>query len=444
MYTHIYGGFFKTRIGPISPILFVSDVKIVEWLLSSNKHIQKAFQYKFLSRWLGLGLLTSTGNKWRTHRKIITPAFHFKILEDFIGIFNKASDILVEKLKNEVGKDSFDVYPYISLCTLDVICESAMGTEVKAQEHSDSEYVQSVREMGRIVAERAVTIKTFDFIYKFTKDYRTEKRCLQVLHDYTNNVIKNRRKEIEQTNYNEETTKSDEYGRKRKLAFLDLLIKESIATQNYLSDTELREEVDTFMFEGHDTTASAISFLLYSLSMYPDVQKKVVDELDQIFADDPKRQPTYQDIQDMKYLEMVIKETLRLYPSVPVYGRELVEDDIIAGVKVPKGTTIAIAAFATQRNPRLFQEPERFLPERFDSNNKLASPYAFIPFSAGPRNCIGQKFAIFEMKSTVSKILRHYEILKTEPIHLLLLTVETILKSENGIQIALKERIVKS
>lgn len=126
-----------------------------------------------------------------------------------------------------------------------------MGTEVNAQKDGNSEYVRSVRELGRIIVDRTVSLKFFDLFYRFTEDYHIEKHCLKVLHGYTTNVIRKKKQEIERNNCNESVLneKIEEHGRKAKKAFLDLLIHESLASDKPLTDEELREEVDTFMFE---------------------------------------------------------------------------------------------------------------------------------------------------------------------------------------------------
>jgi cytochrome P450 family 4 len=141
----------------------------------------------------------------------------------------------------------------------------------------------------------------------------------------------------------------------------------------------------------------------------------------------------------MKYLEQVIKETLRLYPSVPFYGRKTNEAVEFNGSTIPEGVTITIFAYAIHRDPKYFEDPEQFNPSRFEKfDGKL--PYCFIPFSAGPRNCIGQKFAMLEMKSTLSKIIRKFELMPSTPQHKLQLAAEAVLKSANGVKISLKLR----
>ncbi|KAK4880260.1 hypothetical protein RN001_008406 [Aquatica leii] len=393
-----FKGLVKIYLGFI-PRIIIYDQKYAEFLLNSTTILEKSYEYNFLKPWLGTGLLTSSGSKWKIRRKLITPTFHFQILEQYIGIFNVQSDVLVDCLKDRLDEQAFDLFPYITLCTLDVICEAAMGTQVNAQKDSNNIYVRSVKDMCIIVAERVFSpTKMINFLYQLTTTYSKEKKTLSVLHNYTTSVINERRQSLNAAT-NIET--DEDTGIKRRLTFLDLLLRCNL-NGSKLSTESIREEVDTFMFEGHDTTASGVAFTLYCLSK--NKNKHIQAKLHEIFCDDKNRSPTYQDLQSMKYLEMVIKEALRLYPPVPTYSRTLNEDVEFDNHILPKGLTLTILALSLHRQEEVFPDPEKFDPERFSlENSSKRSPYAYLPFSAGARNCIGQRFAMLELKSVVSK-----------------------------------------
>nr|XP_022918866.1 cytochrome P450 4c3-like [Onthophagus taurus] len=420
-------------------LLLICDPEKAELVLSSNKLLNKSWEYKFFHRWLGTGLLTSGPEKWKKTRKILTPTFHFQILEQYINVFNSQSNIFVQKLKNHIDSGSFDVYPYVTLLTLDVICEAAMGVNVHAQNNQNSKYVQSVQKMSRIIKRRVISLHKFiDWIYYFSSDFKKEAEALKVLHGYTNSVISKRKEELLRENFVNENKEG-----KQRMAFLDLLLHAKIDGVP-LSNEEIRQEVDTFMFEGHDTTASAVAFSLYSLSQNSLVQTKAFEEQYKIFGDDQQRCATYNELQNMKYLEIVIKEVLRLYPSVFYFGRETIEDIEIDGFLIPKGVHLVTLAYGIHRKPEIYFDPEKFDPNRFlPENNINRHPYSFVPFSAGPRNCIGQKFAMLEMKTILSTTLRRYEILPVENFKPAI-APDVILKSRNGVMISLRKRLVNN
>ena len=272
--------------------------------------------------------------------------------------------------------------------------------------------------------------------FKFTKAGRERDYNLKILHDETNRVIKLRRKQLQDSHIQslsdaqKVAADDDVVGQsKRRLAFLDMLLisqMEGVA----ISDREIREEVDTFMFEGHDTTSSAIGFAIYLLSQHSEIQQQAYEE---VIALEGKEKET------MPYLEAVIKETLRLYPSVPFFSRCVTADLNVGSLVVPKGASVSILTYMVQRDEKNFPQPEKFDPTRFLNRDNDLHPFSFVAFSAGPRNCIGQKFAMLELKCSLSYLLRNFEFLpvkdyKPNPL------AELIMKSGNGIQIKMKMR----
>ncbi|XP_007517742.1 cytochrome P450 4V2-like [Erinaceus europaeus] len=428
----------KVWLGTV-PVMALYNAENVETILTSSRQIDKSYMYKFLEPWLGLGLLTSTGNKWRSRRKMLTPTFHFTILEDFLDVMNEQANILVSKLEKHANQEAFNCFFYITLCALDIICETAMGKNIGAQSNGDSEYVRAVYRMSDMIHRRMRTPWLWlDFLFLMVKEGWEHKRSLKTLHNFTNNVIAERANELKR---NEECG-SDNRGpsKWKSRVFLDLLLNLTDDEGNKLSHEAIREEVDTFMFEGHDTTAAAINWSLYMLGCYPEVQKKVDKELEEVFGESD-RPVSLEDLKKLKYLDCVIKETLRLFPSVPLFARHLNEDCEVAGYKILQGSQAIIFTYALHRDPKYFPDPEEFKPERFfPENSQGRHPYAYVPFSAGPRNCIGQKFAIMEEKIILSCILRQFWVESTQKREELGLTGELILRPTNGIWIKLKKR----
>lgn len=433
---------FRVWIATV-PAVEIRKAEYLEKILTSNKqHMEKAWFYRYVKEWLGDGLLMATGQKWYSHRKIITPTFHFSILDGFCEIFSEKSRILVQKLEQhaDTGK-SFDVYPYITKAALDIIADAAMGTQLNAQDNQEIEYVRAVYETAASVIHRMTRPWLIpDFVYNRTKAGKSYAKRISILHGFTQNVIKQRQENLKQTNNqgNQQIVNEDKsiMGKKKRLAFLDLLL-----ASNELSDIDIREEVDTFMFEGHDTTTGGIAWALLMLGLHQDVQDQVFAELEEIFGGSD-RHATVQDFNDMKVLDRVIKETLRLYPSVPIIGRILSEDITFDQYTVPAGCTVLMSIVSLHRDERAFPDPEKFDPDRFLPENTIGRhPYAYIPFSAGSRNCIGQKFAIYEEKAVLSELLRSYRfrtVGKREDVEQVF---ELTLRPLNGIMMTLEKRV---
>nr|P29981.1 RecName: Full=Cytochrome P450 4C1; AltName: Full=CYPIVC1 [Blaberus discoidalis]AAA27819.1 cytochrome P450 [Blaberus discoidalis] len=438
----LYGPLYRIWAGPIAQV-GLTRPEHVELILRDTKHIDKSLVYSFIRPWLGEGLLTGTGAKWHSHRKMITPTFHFKILDIFVDVFVEKSEILVKKLQSKVGGKDFDIYPFITHCALDIICETAMGIQMNAQEESESEYVKAVYEISELTMQRSVRPWLHPkVIFDLTTMGKRYAECLRILHGFTNKVIQER-KSLRQMTGMKPTISNEEdelLGKKKRLAFLDLLLEAS-ENGTKMSDTDIREEVDTFMFEGHDTTSAGICWALFLLGSHPEIQDKVYEELDHIFQGSD-RSTTMRDLADMKYLERVIKESLRLFPSVPFIGRVLKEDTKIGDYLVPAGCMMNLQIYHVHRNQDQYPNPEAFNPDNFlPERVAKRHPYAYVPFSAGPRNCIGQKFATLEEKTVLSSILRNFKVRSIEKREDLTLMNELILRPESGIKVELIPRL---
>ncbi|KAF4517610.1 hypothetical protein B566_EDAN002841, partial [Ephemera danica] len=352
-----YWPFYRIWISKYLPIINPLGPTQVETILNSTEHITKSYDYDILSDWLGQGLITSTGAKWHSRRKLLTPTFHFNILEQFVPVFCDKTRILVEKLKSAALENpgGVDVVPYVTMCTFDIICQTAMGCSLDIQEGKNATYVSAVTEITGLMYHRVKRPWLFPnwtfFLTRAGKEYQS---CLKTLHDFTDTIIRKRR-------------------RKKKIAFLDLLLKCSDEDPTF-DDKEIRAEVDTFMFAS-----------------------RCVEELDDIFCGSD-RDPNITDLGNMKYLERVIKETLRIRPSMDM-------------MHFPPRLS-----YTVHRNPEIYPDPEKFDPDRFLPENCVGRhPYAYIPFSAGPRNCIGQRFAMLEVKEVISTVLRHFRLESCNP-----------------------------
>jgi len=286
---------------------------------------------------------------------------------------NEQTDILVERIRDHVGKGPFDIFQLITACALDIICETAMGKKVNAQSaEAHTSYVENIYEMTRTITYRFQNPHLAnEFVYSLTSQGRLRNRLIKKLHAFTNEVIAERKKMLKEMDLEQQ----------KRPAFLDTLIEAQKKGED-ITDENIREEVDTFMFEGHDTTSASLAWTFHLLGRHPDVQERVFQEIQEVIGDHDVL--TTEMLNQLKYLDMVLKESLRLYPSVPGIGRVLTDDIDINGVVVPKGTNVLISIFSLHRSPHCWDHPEQFNPERWTSDKtEERDPYQYIPFSAG-------------------------------------------------------------
>ncbi|XP_015179359.1 PREDICTED: cytochrome P450 4C1-like isoform X2 [Polistes dominula] len=403
----------------------LADPEDIQVLLTSNKYIEKGLFYKHLRHWLSTGLLLSGGQKWHLRRKMLTPAFHFNVLKHYFTNLIEESQNLVECLKQEGDGNPVvkNLKSFISKYTLNAICKTAMGIQLTGNSKLESKYLNAVHVYGSIVAYRSFRPwYLFDAIFAFSSLAKVEKETLKTLHSFSRNIIAERKRFHKQTNgeylkileniekddlSNENPEKSD-LQMKNRLSMLDLLIAASW-NDKLIDEEGIREEVDTFIFEGHDTTASALTFALSLFAKHKDVQENIRDEVKTIMQED--NNITIASLKKLSYLERCLKESLRLYPSVHLISRQMPHEIQLKQYLIPSGTICIINIHNVHRNPKYWPNPNVFDPDRFlPENIKERHPYSYIPFSAGPRNCIGQKFAMHELKLFVGFILYNFEL----------------------------------
>ncbi|CAJ0582810.1 unnamed protein product, partial [Mesorhabditis spiculigera] len=433
-------GVMKIWVGPV-PMVFLASAEAAKPVLESNTLLTKPSQYNIVREWIGEGLLISRGKKWQTRRKMLTPTFHFSILQGFYEIFFDQANILTELVgKFADSGEVVDLNPYIKRCALDIICETAMGTRINSQTGKNVDYVQAVTRLSQLIwdHERFPWLWFQPFWYLTGMGFEFD-RLVKLSSDFTRKVIFQRREILEQRGLLAETEKmTPEEIRKNKLSFLDLLI--GMQSSQNLSDEDIREEVDTFMFEGHDTTSSAIGFALWWLGQEFHCQRRCHEEIDAVFAG-VNGPLTVEHLKQLPYLEMCLKESLRLTPPVPLFGRTLDHDLEVGNFTIPEGCTIMMSPMAAARDPRYFQHPDLFYPEHFTVDACSGrDPYAYIPFSAGPRNCIGQKFALAEEKAVMATLLRNFRFITMDPHPGNRFLPELILKTTSGFRFRVERR----
>ncbi|XP_035706536.1 cytochrome P450 4C1-like [Folsomia candida] len=386
-----------------NPYVILVDGKDIEHVLSSNQHINKGRDYHQLHWMNGNGLITSGGDVWREDRKLLNPSFKYQRFDGFLDSFNKNGKILVSVLKKyfKNGDQKVDLHPALCRCTMDTIFESVLGATFNIQSESSEGYVGEGHVMYEGLKSVMMSYRTrglkpwlcLPIVRNILGIAKIERETKKNFTKFMIKVIDGRKKSLK-------NNPGDDASR----AFIDVLL-ESRSNQN------LVDHAFTIFAAAFETNATAMNFLLFLLALNPACQKKVHQELDEVFNGD-RRDATAKDIKELKYMEMCILETMRHFPPAPMFSRNL-ETDIVLddGTLVPKGADVGIFVYEVHNDPAVFPHPEKFDPDRFlPAEVKKRHNYSYIPFSKGPRSCIGQKYAMLQMKSVLSHVLREFSV----------------------------------
>ncbi|XP_035219657.1 cytochrome P450 4V2-like, partial [Stegodyphus dumicola] len=315
-----YEGLFFMWIG-FRPYVFIYKAEHVKAVLTSRLADDKSHDYEYLRHIAGNGLATSSAKENAQRRKLLQPAFHSRVLENFIPSFNEHSSVLVNKLKTTINKPWIDITPMMTACTLDILCDALMGIRIDSQEGNKEafEFTEAVEEIIDLVMHRIVRPWFISDIIFFSSSagerFRKARKSVEY---FVGKAIQDKRKSLKlDLNYNEFNQQS----KRTNKSFLEVLLEQHAKDSTFTLE-DIQDEVTTFMFAGHDTSAIVVTWVLYLLGLHPDIQNNVYEEQCLIFGKNKTAEVTNEDMKKMVYLENVIKETLRLYPPGPIFGRK--------------------------------------------------------------------------------------------------------------------------
>ncbi|XP_046563385.1 cytochrome P450 monooxygenase 169-like [Haliotis rubra] len=367
----------------------------------SKNYVKPTFLFRLFTRVTGDGLISLNGEQHLTQRKLCLGAFKSSFLKNMIPAIQKHGEELVDfwaqKLTENEDTD-LDVGDDMSRMTMDIISECGFGYNTEALHKPEQKGCRAFTDLLYGFKPNIMRV-FFPWLNSHlpSEENRKFARNLSVTNKMIHDVISNKQKALEECT--DESKLSD-------LLSMLLLARDTESGEG-LSRQQLRDHVMTFMLSGHETTATSMTWCLLKLSQCAEIQKRLCDEVTAILP--PKGQPiTIEHLEKMPYLACVVKETLRLYPAAPMTFRTAVNDDVLNGYFIPAGTIINIQVGALHRNPAYWTDPEEFKPERFMDDSKV-HPYSWLPFVAGPRMCIGYKFALMEMKVILAILFREFD-----------------------------------
>ena len=367
------------------PVVLTRSADIARYILQKkHKNFEKSkIQTVHLSKYIGYGLLTATGSYWLQQRRLIQPAFHKEKINGLLGIINST----IQEQVGSLATSSFQqLYPVMNTLAFEVIAKSLFN--FSANTHTLNRLQIIIERLQQfIVTEIRQPHKrlwyTINGMIKTNMDLVKESRAI------INNIIERRKNSKE--NHDD---------------LLDMLLNAKYDDGTSMTNDQLIDEILILFVAGHETTANALTFTLFLLANHKEVLKKA-DEESLAFKDKEITMPSFS---KLTYIKQCIEESLRLYPPAWITDRVALKDERLGDYRIKKGTMIGISIFEMHRNIKYWQNPEQFLPDRFsEQNRKNTAPY-YMPFGAGPRLCIGNNFAMFEMQLVVQNILKNYTI----------------------------------
>jgi cytochrome P450 len=372
---------------PSPPTYLVSDPEAVRRVLVTHArdYDKETIQYRSLSLVTGEGLLTTSGEVWRRQRRMVQPAFHHEVLEGVVGHAARATEELISRWGDLARGAVIDIDEAMMRVALETVGASLFGTDLSGD--ADRLARATIEALDVVVARAQVPVQPPDWLP--TRPTRRLRAALVQLDDAVASMVASRQRA----------------GSAGELSTLLDLLVEAAAADPPIPASEVRDELVAFLVAGHETTASALTWVLWLLAGDAEVQGEVARELDEVLGE---RAPTYADLDRLPWTRAVFDEAMRLYPPVWLVSRHAKEDDVLAGREIPAGSLIIMTPYIAQRDPQLWEAPTEFRPQRFlDGHRRGAAGDAiFWPFGLGPRMCIGRDFAYVEGMAVLSVLLR--------------------------------------
>ena len=398
------------------PALFLYHPNEIESVLTTNaKNFRKAMSLRsnFFQRLVGNGLLTSEGDEWKRQRRLSNPAFHRERVATYATTMVDYTKRLTISWRDG---ETRDMHREMMRLTLQIVVRCLFSADVS---HDVDHVGETLSAMVKPFASQA-TLKWILNNRLPTPQHIQFHRLARKIDNVVYRIIGERR-----------ASGKDEGD------LLSMLLAAQDEDGSGMSDQQLRDEVMTLFLAGHETTALTLAWSWYLLGETPEAEKKFHAELDEVLGD---RDATFGDLTRLKFTEQVVKESMRLYPPAYGRGREAIKDCEIGGYHVPPGTQVFMFQWATHRDARFFDEPLRFKPERWSAEFESQLPkYAYFPFGAGPRVCIGASFAMMEMILVLATIGQRFR-LKLDPQHAVEVYPAMSLRPKEGVKAMIHAR----
>lgn len=416
--TRQYGDVVRMRFVFSDTYLIYDPDSVKHVLQENNRNYNKdVYTYKLFRPFLGQGLLLNDGESWLHQRRLMQPAFHRKRIATYGAIMTSATVDLLERWQSYIQQDSApDIAEEMMRLTLRIVGQTLFSIDLTDDTNTIGPALSTLlKQLGDYI------YAPFPPIGVPTSRNRRLLAANRSLEQVIDRMISERRQQDEDTG-----------------DLLSMLLSaRDEETGQGMNDRQLRDELMTMLLAGHETTANTLTWTWYLLSQHPEVERRFYSEIDDVLGGSV---PGVEHLPHLKYTQMVLEESLRLYPPACVFSRKAIADDELGGYSIPANSIILVSPYATQHHPDYWPDPERFDPERFTPERSADRPhYAYFPFSSGPRMCIGSSFAMMEAQLILATIARRYR-LRLVPGHPVEPQMLVTLRPKYGLRMIIQER----
>ncbi|KAM7002396.1 thromboxane-A synthase [Tautogolabrus adspersus] len=458
------------------PVVVIADPDMLRQVMVREfSTFPNRMSFRFATKPMTDCLLMLRDERWKRVRSILTPSFSAAKMKEMVPLINTAIDALTNNLNvHAESGEAFDIHKCFGCFTMDVIASVAFATQVDSQNNPDDPFVSHAQMFFTFSFFRPIMMffMAFPFIAAPLAGLIPNKRrdkmnnffinCIQrIIKQREEQPPEQRRRDFLQLMLDARTTKEsvslehfdtlnhsdelDHRNQKRQASAPDQDVgpqepPSRRQQRKMITEDEIVGQAFVFLLAGYETSSNTLAFTCYLLALHPECQSRVQEEVDDFFT--RHESPDYSNVQELKYLDMVISEALRLYPPGFRFARDIDNDCVLNGQLLPKGATLEIPAGFLHYDPEHWPEPEKFIPERFTPEARAnRHPFVYLPFGAGPRNCVGMRLAQLEIKMALVRLFRRFNIVACSETKVPLeLKSSSTLGPKNGIFVKIQRR----
>ncbi|MEO1012639.1 MAG: cytochrome P450 [Bacteroidota bacterium] len=385
-YFRKYGDTFRIDLGGKNNWVFTRNPWAVRHILQKNhkNYHKSALQTRDLAKYVGHGLLTTNGEPWRVHRRIIQPAFHKEKLEGLLDIMHST---ITTELGGIVPNEVQDIFPLMGDLAFQVVAQSLFSTDDIRER---MQRLKQITEENQKMLIKEMRLPYLKWWFQWSGEIKRHLRLSEEARELLNGIVQER--------VNLDKERDD---------LLYMLITARYEDGTPMSRRQLLDEVMILFTAGHETTANALSFALWLLALHPKMQKRLYMEVRGIDFNKGDIMPV---LGQLSFTRQCVEEAMRLYPPAYFMDRVSLDEDVIGDHTFKKGTIWLMSLYELHRHPHFWERPNEFIPQRFDLKNKKDFSDYYFPFGAGPRMCVGNNFALYEMMMVLALVVQKYEL----------------------------------